>query len=67
MAVRRIRGGYPLSECVAEEVDEKVRHAAHEITGTTTATGRQAAVGPEVSWLKVHIAARGTGNCPQRH
>lgn len=29
VAVRRIREGYPLSECVAEEVDEKVRHAAH--------------------------------------
>ncbi len=32
----------------------------------TTATGRQAAVEPEVSWLKVHIAARRYGRLPQR-
>ncbi|ENQ1559732.1 BglG family transcription antiterminator [Salmonella enterica] len=58
VAVRRIREGYPLSECVAEEVDEKVRHAAHEIAELLQQLADKPLSEPEVSWLKVHIAAR---------
>ncbi len=67
VAVRRIREGYPLSECVAEEVDEKVRHAAHEIAELLQQLADKPLSEPEVSWLKVHIAARRYRRLPQRH
>ncbi|MBE8388643.1 PRD domain-containing protein, partial [Leptospira interrogans serovar Pomona] len=44
--------------CVAEEVDEKVRHAAHEIAELLQQLADKPLSEPEVSWLKVHIAAR---------
>ncbi len=66
VAVRRIREGYPLSECVAEEVDER-RYAAHEIAELLQQLADKPLSEPEVSWLKVHIAARRYRKLPQRH
>ncbi|MGL4726437.1 MAG: BglG family transcription antiterminator [Scandinavium sp.] len=58
VAVRRISEGYPLPEFTADDVDEKVFHAARNIAATLEKMTGKTLADSEENWLRVHIAAR---------
>ena len=58
VAVRRISEGYPLPEFTADDVDEKVVQAAHNIAATLEQLTGKTLAASEENWLRVHIAAR---------
>ncbi|WP_330985386.1 MULTISPECIES: BglG family transcription antiterminator [Enterobacterales] len=58
VAVRRISEGYPLPEFTADDVDEKVFHAARNIVATIEKMTGKTRAASEENWLRVHIAAR---------
>lgn len=58
VAVRRISEGYPLPEFTADDVDEKVFHAARNIAATLEKMTGKTLAASEENWLRVHIAAR---------
>ena len=58
VAVRRISEGYPLPEFTADDVDEKVVQAAHNIAAALEQLTGKTLAASEENWLRVHIAAR---------
>lgn len=58
VAVRRISEGYPLPDFTADDVDEKVFHAARNIAATLEKMTGKTLAASEENWLRVHIAAR---------
>lgn len=58
VAVRRVSEGYPLPEFSAEDVNDDVRHAAHDIATAIQHLAGKTLAASEENWLRVHIAAR---------
>lgn len=58
VAVRRISEGCPLSGFSADDVDDNVRDAAHDIASWLQSLVDKPLSGSEENWLRVHIAAR---------
>ncbi|WP_034911825.1 PRD domain-containing protein [Erwinia sp. 9145] len=58
VAVRRISEGYPLSDFIADDVDEDVRSAARHIINLMRPITGKAISPSEESYLRVNIAAR---------
>ncbi|BDH47380.1 transcription antiterminator BglG [Salmonella enterica subsp. enterica serovar Choleraesuis] len=58
VAVRRIGEGFPLPEFRADDSDEAVRLAAHEIAREVEILAGKPLSSAEEQWLQVHISAR---------
>ncbi|AUH00653.1 transcription antiterminator BglG [Prodigiosinella confusarubida] len=58
VTIRRINEGYPLSDFVAEGVDEDVCHAAQDIIQVMRSLTSKPISLPEEAYLRVNIAAR---------
>ncbi|MCS2169409.1 BglG family transcription antiterminator [Scandinavium sp. TWS1a] len=58
VAVRRVSEGYPLPEFSADDVDDAVRNAAHDIAVAIQQLAGKTLAPSEENWLRVHIAAR---------
>ncbi|WP_192458875.1 BglG family transcription antiterminator [Musicola keenii] len=58
VAIRRIGEGYPLSDFTAEDVDDDVREAAHQLISVMRAMTGKAISASEEAYLRVNLAAR---------